>query len=40
MLRGVCLIFLRVNRSINEMRKLRALFVIEVFYKKYVFIYY
>jgi hypothetical protein len=37
---GVCSIFLRVDRSINEIHKLRALFSTKVFYKKYVFIYY
>jgi hypothetical protein len=37
---GVCSIFLRVDRSINEIHKLRALFSTKVFYKTYVFIYY
>jgi dimeric dUTPase (all-alpha-NTP-PPase superfamily) len=37
---GVCSIFLLVNRSINEMHKPRALFSIEVIYKKYISIYY
>ncbi len=36
----VCSIFLRVDRSINEIHKHRALYSIEVYYKKYVFIYY
>jgi hypothetical protein len=39
-LRGVYLIFLIVDKSINEMNKPRALFAISVFYKKYVFNYY
>jgi hypothetical protein len=39
-IKGVCSIFLRVDRSINEIFKPRVLFLIEVFYKKYVFIYY
>jgi hypothetical protein len=38
--RGVCSIFLRVDESINEIHKLRALFSAKVFNKKYVFIYY
>jgi hypothetical protein len=37
---GVCSIFLRVDRSTNEIYKPRALFLIKIFYKKYVFIYY
>jgi hypothetical protein len=37
---GACSIFLCVDRSINEMHKLSAHFVIEVFYKKYVLIHY
>ncbi len=37
---GVCSIFLRVDRSINKILKPRVLFLIKVFYKKYVFIYY
>jgi hypothetical protein len=37
---GVCSIFLRVDRSTNEIYKPRALFSIKIFYKKYVFIYY
>jgi hypothetical protein len=37
---GVCSIFLRVDRPINEIHKLRALFSTKVCYKKYVFIYY
>jgi hypothetical protein len=37
---GVCSIFLCVDRPINEIHKLRALFSTKVFYKKYVFIYY
>ncbi len=36
---GVCSIFLRVDRSINKIHKPRILFWLEVFYKKYVFIY-
>ncbi len=39
-LKGVCSIFLRVDRSINEIHKLTALFSTKVFYKKYVFINY
>ncbi len=37
---GVCSIFLRVDRSINEIYNLTALFSTKVFYKKYVFINY
>ncbi len=37
---GVCSIFLRVDRSINEIHKPRILNTIQVFFKKYVFIYY
>ncbi len=37
---GVCLIFLRLDRSINKIHKPRAFISIEVFYKKYVFVYY
>ncbi len=36
---GICSIFLRVDRSTNEMHKPRAFFAIDVFDKKYVFIY-
>jgi hypothetical protein len=39
-LQGVCSIFLRADRSINEIHYLRALFSIKVFYKKYVLIIY
>jgi hypothetical protein len=37
---GICSIFLSVDRSINEIHKPRILNTIEVFYKKYVFLYY
>jgi hypothetical protein len=37
---GVCSIFLRVDRYINEIHKPRGLHSIEVFYKKYVFIFF
>ncbi len=37
---GVCSIFLRIDRSINKIFKPRVLFLIEVFYKKYAFIYF
>ncbi len=37
---AVCSIFLRVIKSINEIHKPGILNTIEVFYKKYVFIYY
>jgi hypothetical protein len=37
---GACSIFLSVDRSINEIRKAGALYSIEIFDKKYVFIYY
>jgi hypothetical protein len=37
---GVCSKLLRVDRSINEIHKTRALFSIEVFYKKNVSVYY
>jgi hypothetical protein len=36
---GVCSIFLHVNRSISEIHKPRAIFSLEILYKKYVFIY-
>ncbi len=35
---GVCSIFLRVDRSKNEIHKPRAILTIKVFNKKYVFI--
>jgi hypothetical protein len=37
---GVCLIFLRVDGSVNEIHKAKALFSMKNFYKKYVSIYY
>jgi hypothetical protein len=37
---GVCSIFLRVDRSINEIHNLRALFSTKIFLKKYIFINY
>ncbi len=36
--KGVCSIFLRVDRSLNEIHKPRAILPIKVFNKKYVFI--
>ncbi len=37
---GVCSIFLRVDRYINDIYKPKAFFKIKIFYKKYVFISY
>jgi hypothetical protein len=37
-LKGVCSIFLRVDRSLNEIYNPMALFAIKLIYKKYVFI--